>query len=316
MYPFETIDGRPVKAAEVWKAAVSTFADLPMTGNQDGDVRTVLDEERGYQWDASTSSWKLYAGPGMTPGYHAASHVNGDAIQLATAGQKGLAPAGHIGVPDAHHNRLHSLGGVADHTGQLVDGQHGDRSAEVGILHSKDQVSGIGEVVSIAKEFPGRHFLGTILGYPHEGRMTKSEIQYTRIWLTAGLVITKMVTFVSLGGSAGINVRMGLYDQVNPTSETGVPENRVAQTESSDTAGADGTFLELSLTTSYTVGTSGYYWVAIITDSPSISFAVSDTFREDFLPVRRQSGTGTTLPATAGGLSNPVSAVAFVAAVE
>lgn len=78
--------------AENWKGSVATFGDLPSTGNKDGDVRGVLDTERAYQWDETTTAWTLYSGPGLPPGPHKPTHVDGasdgftdaDTINLGT----------------------------------------------------------------------------------------------------------------------------------------------------------------------------------------------------------------------------------------
>jgi len=126
-----------------------------------------------------------------------------------------------------------------------------------------------------------------------------------------------MQTYVSSGGTGSRNVRYGIYDQADPLAVNGVPVNRVAQTATSSTAGASGTFFNLALESPYTVGATGYYWIASIQDSSALSFVTSVSIPAGFLPVRREDvGTGTTLPATAGALDNPTSAVIYVSAVE
>lgn len=73
-----------------WKGSVATFGDLPSTDNQDGDVRGVLDTERAYQWDETTTSWTLYSGPGLPPGTHASTHENGGSDEPSVAGLSGV----------------------------------------------------------------------------------------------------------------------------------------------------------------------------------------------------------------------------------
>lgn len=43
--------------ARTYDRPVATSADLPVEGNQDGDVRLVLNENRFYIWDEPTSQW-------------------------------------------------------------------------------------------------------------------------------------------------------------------------------------------------------------------------------------------------------------------
>lgn len=165
---------------------------------------------------------------------------------------------------------------------------------------------------------PGEHFLGGLLDYGAAGGTTVGEVQYCQIYLSAATAITSMRTYIDSGGATGRNVRMGIYSQTTPSDKNGVPVTRVAQTNSTTTNGTNGTFLTAALTSSYVVPISGYYWTAIVTDNASnLKLAVSPTvYRAGYLPVRRESGTGTNLPATAGTLTNPSSAIVYVAAVE
>lgn len=41
------------------KEAVATYEDLPLTGNEAGDVRTTIDDGQQYYWDGS--SWQEYS---------------------------------------------------------------------------------------------------------------------------------------------------------------------------------------------------------------------------------------------------------------
>ena len=170
---------------------------------------------------------------------------------------------------------------------------------------------------SLGRETPRSHFLGSsLLLYSGTGGNTNGEIQYTRVWLIAGTILTSMETYIASGGQGNRDVRYGLYSQADPLSEVGLPVTRVAQTAASATTGGSGTFFNLPLTSPYTVGATGYYWLATIQDSSAISFVTTASMQAGFLPVRRQSGSTTVLPATAGTLTNPTSAVIFVAGVE
>ena len=170
---------------------------------------------------------------------------------------------------------------------------------------------------SLGREAPRSHFLGSsLLLYSGTGGNTSGEIQYTRVWLIAGTILSSMETYISSGGNGSRDVRYGLYSQADPLSEAGVPVTRVAQTAASPTTGGSGTFFNLPLTAPYTVGATGYYWLATIQDSSAISFVTTASMQAGFLPVRRENGATTVLPVTAGALSNPTSAVIFVAGVE
>lgn len=87
---FPSFAGIGPYGAENWKGSVATYGDLPMTDNQDGDVRGVLDTERAYQWDETTTSWTLYSGPGLPPGTHASTHQNGGSDEPSVAGLSGV----------------------------------------------------------------------------------------------------------------------------------------------------------------------------------------------------------------------------------
>jgi hypothetical protein len=164
---------------------------------------------------------------------------------------------------------------------------------------------------------PGIVSLGTLIDYPSSGGSAASEIQYTRVYLIAGVTYDEMQVFVDSGGSGTRNINAGIYDQATPASTTGTPNSRVAQTGTTNVpAGDNGTFKTVALTAAYTVPTTGYYWLALIPDSANLKFATSAAYRASFLPVRREAGAGSTLPATAGTLTNPSSAVIWTGAVE
>ncbi len=174
------------------------------------------------------------------------------------------------------------------------------------------------QIQQAEKEAPKEHFFGNLMHYPSSGGMAADLVQYVRVWLTAGLSFDKMRVFQDSGGNPARDFRAGIYDQAAPTDDQGVPDSKVAETGLTATAGAnDGTFVDAALTSTFDVTTTGYYWLALVNSTASIKFAVSTVNRAAYLPRREQTGPGATaLPATAGGFSNPTSAVALVSAVE
>jgi hypothetical protein len=166
---------------------------------------------------------------------------------------------------------------------------------------------------------PGTLMFGTLLDYPSAGGASAGEVQYVRLRLPAGLDLKGMVTFIESGGSPNVFVRMGLYDQVDPADQNGDPNNRVAQTLAVSTQGTANVFVSLPFDGgNYVVPVTGFYWLAIVTDSPNLKFAVSATHRSNFLPVRHETQPGqvSTLPSVSTNPTNPVSAVVYVAAEE
>jgi len=164
---------------------------------------------------------------------------------------------------------------------------------------------------------PGELMFGTLLDYPAAGNVTSGTVFFLRLKISAGVVIANMRTFVDSGGTVSRAVRMGIYSQTDPADPTGVPVTRVAQTASTTTEADNGLFKTEPLSGgNYTILSTGFYWLAVVSDSTSLKFAVSAVARADFLPVRQEAGTGTVLPATTGTLTNPVSSVLYLAAVE
>jgi len=164
---------------------------------------------------------------------------------------------------------------------------------------------------------PGELMFGTLLDYPSAGNVSAGTVFFLRLKISAGVVLANMRTFIDSGGTASRNLRMGIYDQTDPADPTLGPNARVTQTDPDDTAGDSGTFKTMPLLGGdYTVPVTGFYWLAIVSDSTSLKFAVSAAVRANFLPVRQETSTGTTLPATTGVLTNPVSSVLYLAAVE
>lgn len=162
---------------------------------------------------------------------------------------------------------------------------------------------------------PGELLLGTLLDYPFSGGVTVGEVQYVRLFLGAGTEIENMRCFLDSGGTAARNFRAGIYDQTDPEDETLEPDTRVAQTAVTDTDFVNGTFITAPLLANYTVTVTGFYWFAFVSDSSAPKFAATPVCRAGFLPVRREAGAGTTLPASTGVLTNPASAVIYCSGV-
>ena len=79
-----------------WRAPVSTFAALPASGNQNGDVRLTLDTDRAFAWNGS--SWTALAvnqnGNLHVPGI---GYFGGDVVVSGELGTNGYSP--HAGLP-------------------------------------------------------------------------------------------------------------------------------------------------------------------------------------------------------------------------
>lgn len=63
-YVYSGVDLSQQTVALYWRDPVSTLSNLPATGEMNGAVRLVLDEDAMYRWDQSTASWKIIAGGG------------------------------------------------------------------------------------------------------------------------------------------------------------------------------------------------------------------------------------------------------------
>ena len=164
---------------------------------------------------------------------------------------------------------------------------------------------------------PGLFVLGgALMHYPFVGVVEPNEVQYTRVWLTAGLTIDRMQFFLSNTTGQEKKVRMGIYAQNDPSSTAADPAMKVAETAS--TSPAQNVFTSSLLLPAYTVPVTGYYWLAFARTAGTGLFDVvqSGLFRDSFLPVRRQATMADTLPANASGLSNPASAVVYLAAMR
>jgi len=147
----------------------------------------------------------------------------------------------------------------------------------------------------------GRHILGTFLDFPNNGSTTNARITYTRIKLAAGTVLDRLECFLNSGESALRNINMGLYGQVDPSSNSGGPNNRIVQTGAfaSNTVTSPAFFIKPISGGPITISATGYYWLAFITDTNSLTMAATAIFRQNYLPYQTQVSAGTTLPATA-----------------
>lgn len=170
-----------------------------------------------------------------------------------------------------------------------------------------------------------QHLLGSRLDYPASGSITASQVQYTRVWIEAGITINNMQAFIN-SGAASHNLNLGLYDQATLSSNAGTPRNLLASTGSTGlVSGDNGTYKSIALSSSYTTTTAGYYWIGLITDSNSVHFAVTgNNYRAGYFDgttnpaLYFENSSGVTLPAGASHtfLSSGVSAIAFAAALE
>ncbi|MCC6752063.1 MAG: hypothetical protein IT371_30705 [Deltaproteobacteria bacterium] len=143
-----------------------------------------------------------------------------------------------------------------------------------------------------------------------------NEVQYTRVWLFAGRTIATMRTFVTAGADGVRQIQFGIYDQATPTSDSGTPNNRVANTAADTPPAAFTGVRSVALSASYSVPTTGWYWLAIQANNAAMSFLISDVFRANSVNRREENPGVFTLPATAGATTQPQSAALYCAAAE
>jgi hypothetical protein len=170
-----------------------------------------------------------------------------------------------------------------------------------------------------------QHLLGSRLDYPASGNITASQVQYTRVWIEAGITINNMQSFIN-SNAAGHNINLGIYDQATLSSNSGTPRNLLASTGSTGlVSGDNGTYKSISLSSPYTTTTAGYYWIGMITDSGSVHFAVTgNNYRAGYFDgttnpaLYFENSSAVTLPAGASHtfLSSGISAIAYAAALE
>lgn len=165
--------------------------------------------------------------------------------------------------------------------------------------------------------FPGALLYGGILDYTTgEGGRTSGEIQYVRVFVGAGRTFDRARVYVRSGAQTGRNFRVAFYDQAIPLNLAGFPRNRLAQTPETPSGNTNEVFVEASFVSPVTVPVNGYYWIALIQDSAAMKYTVSGLIPPNLAPVYYESGSGTTLPATASGLFTSNSALALVLLVE
>lgn len=211
------------------------------------------------------------------------------------------------------HARLHNIESPLDHNveGTLLDRQ----TIQYNLDDEKWEFVDFPDANTTL--FPGITMLGTMLNYPKSASFAAaSDIQYVRVYLIKDEEYDSLIVFITSRVSSA-DIRLGIYSQTDPGDIDLEPNSKVAETSVRTILVADeGTFVEIALTSNYTVPASGYYWLAMIYDGTpnAVSFATSETFPANYLPRREESGSGNTLPATASGLTDPASAVIFVAA--
>ena len=255
--------------------------------------------------------WKIIGPFGVPIGAAVGSLGLADLTDVddGTAPAAGLILTGHdaIGPASAHWDTL--AAGPAGYVLQL------DPGVEGGLVWAP---MGLGATPAA---IPGFHLLGDPLNYSEQGSVdTAGEIQYTRVWLLKDQVFEFGRVFQVQGGSLAREFRIGIYDQADPAADTGEPNDRIAQTLSTTTpAAANGTYRDIAwVGGDYTIPATGWYWLAFVADTTTpLQFSISPgPYPAGFLPIRRESSAGTTLPATASGLTNPASSVAFLAIKE
>ena len=67
---WDNIIAKPAFGDDCWKKPVATEAELPATGNLDGDLRLVLDTDIVYTYDGATTSWKVAGASGSNKTSH------------------------------------------------------------------------------------------------------------------------------------------------------------------------------------------------------------------------------------------------------
>jgi len=165
---------------------------------------------------------------------------------------------------------------------------------------------------------PGEYFTGTREDYTLVGSIDANEVQYSRIYVHKGKVIDRMAYYQASGGNPARSVNMGIYTQSVPSNPNGLPNTKVAETGSFTTAaGDDNADKIVALGASYTTPVSGYYWLAIITNSVDLEFATTPMYGSAFLKsMWLEASSGVVLPASPGLVVNPASAVVLTMGLE
>ncbi len=190
----------------------------------------------------------------------------------------------------------------------------------IGSAPSPTDIGGrtIGAIASLAVDDQGTYALGRLIDYTGAQGSPQAafEVQYTRVWLVAGTDLVTMRTFITGGANGARRIRMGVYDQADPTDPTDVPQNLVADTGNNTPPAAFTGKRDVTLSALYTVPASGWYWLALQVESGALVFLLSDTWRADSAPRREENPGSLGLPAGAGATTSPQSAALYCAAME
>jgi len=144
-----------------------------------------------------------------------------------------------------------------------------------------------------------------------------NEVQYVRVWITDTMTITAMRARIFNGANGVRQIRMGIYNQATPTSNTGTPNTRVAQTAADTPPSGFTGARDVTLTASYSPPTTGWHWLALQADNARMSFILSEgVYRVNQSPRREENPGVFGLPATAGATTQPQSAVIYSTALE
>ena len=164
----------------------------------------------------------------------------------------------------------------------------------------------------------GAHSYGSLRDHAGASGSPQSanEVQYTRVWLDAGITITSMRTFITAGANAARQIQFGLYSQATPASNTGVPVTRVALTAADTPPAAFTGLRDVALTVAYLVPTAGWYWVALQVDNATMAFLISGVYRASSATRSEENPGVFTLPSPAGATTQPQSAALYAAALE
>jgi hypothetical protein len=332
----EDIDGGPGQTPDdgdsfVWSTSLGKWEFVPVAGghSRGHSIHAPLDHTdfQGTPADGQVITWSQTAGK-WEPQTPSVGHAQLHSIESAADHNVSGVPVEDqvlaynddtdvwepVDAEGLVHDREHSIHGVSDHsdapTVSPTDGQFLKWDETSGKYVAVDDESG-----ASAAERPESTFLGSLLDYPAQGSFSGAdEIQYTRIYLYKDSVISSMECFLEALPGVGSDIRMGIYNQVDPEDADSIPNVKVAETALySLLVGDVGSFVNRPLVSSYLVPSTGYYWIAFTGDSGSTKYAASLTFRADFLPRYEESGTGT-LPTTASALSNNQGAALYAAA--
>jgi hypothetical protein len=143
----------------------------------------------------------------------------------------------------------------------------------------------------------GEISLGSRLDYQDDSLpLDRTHIYYHRVFLAENTILDSMAIFTTSAKTG--NVNLGLYDHNDITH---APGDKIAETGSQAGTSPVDDFWLYDLTSSYTVTTSDYYWLALaISQSPKTR--TYNGAADSFIPYRVETkavATSTTLPATA-----------------